>query len=338
MRSNRSLLILCLLVCGLCRTSSACNIPVFRYALERWQPDAAELVVFHDERLSRQHTAQIEAIRGGKDVPTEAHQASVRYVDVNAEGATDPLWRAISSDGAIPLPYVVVRLRVGKDRFINAWHGSVDSAVKSDLLDSPVRRELAQRLTAGESVVWLMLRSDDSEKCAAAKQALEAVCRKMEASVELPDGVGAPGSELYSEIPLLLRFTVLEINPQDPREQFLVQLFRGLRSDPASSEEPLFIPVFGRGRALEVIPADNLDDGLVEALTVFLCSACSCQVKEQNPGFDLPMKVAWDRELFGEEGARPPASPAVQRPAGSSPRRVPIPPGRRRTPTNRLPR
>ncbi|MFM2004098.1 MAG: hypothetical protein RI963_3524, partial [Planctomycetota bacterium] len=25
----------------------ACNIPVFRYALERWRPDACEVIVFH---------------------------------------------------------------------------------------------------------------------------------------------------------------------------------------------------------------------------------------------------------------------------------------------------
>ena len=268
-----------LLLLGLCRTSSACNIPVFRYALERWQPDAAELVVFHDERLSRQHTARIEAIRGGATATADDAPESVRYVDVSAEGASDPLWQSISNSGSIPLPYLIVRLRVGKDRFVNAWHGSLASAVDVNLLDSPVRRELARRLTKGESIVWLMLRTEDSDRCDAARQALESMCQQLAQTIELPDGVGAPGSELYSEIPLLLRFTVLEIDPKDSREQFLVQLFRGLRPEADSSGEPLFVPVFGRGRALEVIPADDLDGGLVEALTVFLCSACSCQVK-----------------------------------------------------------
>ncbi len=30
----------------------ACNIPVFRYALERWQPDNCELILFHREPLN----------------------------------------------------------------------------------------------------------------------------------------------------------------------------------------------------------------------------------------------------------------------------------------------
>ena len=45
-------LILFVLLIALATTAYACNIPVFRYALERWRPDACELIVFHDAELS----------------------------------------------------------------------------------------------------------------------------------------------------------------------------------------------------------------------------------------------------------------------------------------------
>ena len=37
-----------LLTLLLSSVATACNIPVFRYALERWRPDICEVIVFHD--------------------------------------------------------------------------------------------------------------------------------------------------------------------------------------------------------------------------------------------------------------------------------------------------
>ncbi len=56
---------------------------------------------------------------------------------------------------------------------------------------------------------------------------------------------------------------------------------------------------------MEVIPYGRIDGPLVSDLTKFLCGACSCQVKERNPGFDLLLSVHWTRELFGEGGFVP---------------------------------
>ena len=124
--------------------------------------------------------------------------------------------------------------------------------------------------------------------------------------MELPEGIGLPGSELYSEVPLLLQFSVLEIDPSDPKEQFLVRQLSGFQAEAFAAGEPLIIPVFGRGRALEVIPASQLNAELIHDLTEFLCGACSCQVKEQNPGFDLLLSTNWN-EALSEKTRRPAA-------------------------------
>ena len=39
-----------LIVCS--ALAAACNIPVFRFALERWKPDSCEIVVFHRGPMS----------------------------------------------------------------------------------------------------------------------------------------------------------------------------------------------------------------------------------------------------------------------------------------------
>ncbi len=96
-----------------------------------------------------------------------------------------------------------------------------------------------------------------------------------------------------------------------PLRILLIKLMLGFEA--SEKEEPLVAPVFGRGRAFEVIPAKQLNAGLIEVLTMFLCGACSCQVKERNPAFDLLLSTDWNRELFGEDGETPPTVTTLQR-------------------------
>jgi hypothetical protein len=140
----------------------------------------------------------------------------------------------------------------------------------------------------------------------------------------LPDGLGLPGSELYSFVPLTLRFSVLEVDAGDERERSFLAMLKTLA--PPETEGPLVVPVFGRGRALDVLPARSVNESLIEDISVFLSGACSCQVKEQNPGFDLLLPVDWDRRLFDYNLLPPPTETAAVVPDGTS-SLVAIPPG-----------
>ncbi len=304
----------------------ACNIPVFRYALERWQPDQCEVVVFHRtaltaeqdnllEKLSETTTAK-NGLSSAKIVRSDLTQATVAYRE---------LWSEIESQTEASLPYVVVRAKISHGKVVNGWHGPLESIGRSGVLNSPARKELGRRLLAGHSIVWLMIGSPDQQRNVAARKMLADNFDSLAGKIELPEGIGLPGSELYSEVPLLLRFSMLEIDRSDPQEAFLVNLLSGFRPEAVAQGEPLIIPVFGRGRALEVIPASDLSGRLMEDLTVFLSGACSCQVKEQNPGFDLLLSVDWDRELFGEGGETPPAKTTRDR---ENPTLLTIPPGK----------
>jgi len=196
------------------------------------------------------------------------------------------------------------------------------------LIESPVRAELTKRLQSGDAIVWLLLKSADSQKTSAVRKLLRDQCKEPPRKVELPEGIGLPGSELYSEVPLLLQFSVLEIDPGDPREQFLVQQLTGFQADAATGGEPLIVPVFGRGRALEVIPAAQLNADLIYELTEYLCGACSCQVKEQNPGFDLLLSTDWNAALFGDDSEGPPPEATAGNSQRKNPELVPIPSGK----------
>jgi hypothetical protein len=71
-----------------------------------------------------------------------------------------------------------------------------------------------------------------------------------------------------------------------------------------------------------------LNADLIRELTEFLCGACSCQVKEQNPGFDLLLTTDWNRALFGEDAEGPPEEATNGSVQKRTPELIPIPPGR----------
>jgi hypothetical protein len=312
----------------------ACNIPVFRYALERWRPDVCEVIVFHETDLTPTQLEELaklepEVAKGASPKAKEGPNVAVIQSQIGKD--TNPrnrdLWETVKPAAGTALPYVVVRTTVSDKRAVNSWHGPLAKFNSQQLLDSPMRRELSRRLLSGHSVVWLLIGASDAAKNAKAKEMLAAELQKLSKTIDFPEGLGLPGSELYAEIPLLMQFSILEVNPQDPQEQFLLGLFRGFHPEANTEGQPLLVPVFGRGRALEVIPADRLDADLIGDLTRYLCGACSCQVKERNPGFDLLVATPWERELFGEDGELPP--PPKEFDPATAPTLLTIPPGKK---------
>ncbi len=316
-------------ICLSATIAFACNVPVFRYALERWKPDLCEVIVFHDGKLSDLQEQQLQQLEKEASDKGGSANAEVRRSPIgqDTDRKRKELWTTFRDQPHVTLPYVVIRTSLGSGEMVNHWHGSLETASTANLFHSPARRELSRRLLAGDSVVWLMLRSKDSAKNDLTRNLLTKELDRLSKKLELPDGIGLPGSELYAEVPLFLKFTILEIDPMDVQEQVLVKLMSGFEAD--SQDEPLLAPVFGRGRALEVIPAKQVDAGLIEDLTMFLCGACSCQVKERNPGFDLLLSTHWNQELFGADGEAPPAVTTLERTPATQPL-LTIPPGRKK--------
>ena len=293
-----------LLTLMLSSVATACNIPVFRYALERWRPDICELIVFHDGSFTESQKSFLSGLDAASvDSNGIANMKIVRqHVSESMDDSIATLWAGLQSqDSKLALPYVVVRSMVGRGKSVNSWRGSIDDVAASGLLDSPIRRELTRRLVTGDSAVWLVLKSSNAERNSAVTTLLTQQLTELGNKIPLPEGIGLPGSELFSDIPLLMKFSVLEIDPSDPAESYLVNFLHGMDPDSKLADQPLVVPVFGRGRALEVIPASKVDAGLIEDLTLFLCGACSCQVKDMNPGFDLLLAKDWNTELFGED-------------------------------------
>ncbi len=251
----------------------ACQVPVFRYALEHWQPAAW--------RVRMPETALDEAAAGQANVELER----------------------VAGDGHLEL-----RVPEGEGDEKPVWLAEADAAHWRMLLDSPVRRELSRRLLAGESAVWLLLESGDVAKDEAAATVLAQALETAQADLKLPEGVVTraqldepgrasprdPSDVLHSDLPLRLAFSVLRVKRENSAEEVLRSMLLRLEPDLQDYlQEPMVFAVFGRGRALEPLIGRGIHADNVREAAAYLCGACSCEIKEQNPGMDLLLAVDW---------------------------------------------
>lgn len=303
--------------------ASACTIPVFRYALERWESDRFILIVYHRGQLTGEQEAAVHELERRSSLAGGPLNMRVVRHDLAApppqtfppaQPSTTPPPTAEQ-----PLPWVQVLSSPKSAPQAIHWQGPLSAAgALPGFYDSPARNEIAQRILQGSSAVWLLVAPPDQLQPLG--EQLQAKLDRFSQQQTLPAGIGLPGSELYASIPLQIGYSVLAVSHTDPAEQaFLKQL--GLSAKEWHSDTAYVIPVFGRCRALEIIPHADIDELLIEEIATFLCGACSCRVKEANPGFDLLVSVNWNERLFphslppgGHPGALPGPHPGTVAP------------------------
>ena len=307
-------------VCLLATPALGCSIPVFRYALERWP---ADLFVATVDMPAEPPAAVRDAVHWLED------QAQPNGGPLNLAVERTPASEQSRREGQGTL--AITRHSRGQEATV-LLTGPLTEA-ETALAAGPWQDELIRRLATGDAVVWLVLEGDEPEAAKRAAAVLNEELPHLAEDTVLPRGIGLPGSELLAPIPLEVRFSVLTVPVEAAGEHLLrATLLAGQRESAVEEEaiEPqaaLVVPVFGRGRAATVLPARTVTGDAVAEFTAFLCGACSCQVKQLNPGFDLLLPVDWDQVLFGEGlAALPPlaAEPAAPR----QPELVPIPAGR----------
>ena len=311
----------------------ACNVPVFRFALERWRADAYRVVVFHQGPLS---DADREILR-----PLEDHQdrltanVKVRTVDIaeldslaTEEGALDREFLSHLSNPQFPCLVVQYPPHLHIDRPV--WLSPLSRDAVARLSDSPARKELVKRLAEGQTAVWILLESGDNAKDAEVEATLLKQLKTLEETLELPELTASPDDALAIQLPLEVKFSVLRVGRNDQAEQALVAMLIHSEPDLAERSDAMVFPVFGRGRALLPLIGAGITEQNIHDASEFLAGPCSCEVKEQNPGFDLLLNGDWDM-LLSPTGAPLPAS-LTSTATTTEPVLVPIPKGAAATP------
>ena len=273
MPSNRLLASLLPALALLSGIASACTVPVFRYALDRWPADPYRL----------------EAPAGWME--GKAGAGLRQFLDENrTELEVLPLTEA----GA------PARLLMPEEGPV-VWSGTLDENATT-LLESPARRELARRILAGDSMIWVMVTSgnDGADRklegiLKARLEYLQRVAAIPEQDPTDPESTLGPGPELR------VGFSFMKINRDDPEEQVFLRMLAGPQGELLEKEEPFGGVVYGRGRVLGAWPSSELDEEGIDEVSLFLLGACSCRVKFQNPGWDLGIALDWDEALLAAQ-------------------------------------
>lgn len=298
----------------------ACQVPVFRYALERWPPDFYQLVIFHEEPLTEAQEAVYKDLKArvdSEELPANMHVDTLNVLEKPDHDLA--VWFKQQED--VNTPSMVLFYPTMNREILPAWKGEVTEANAARLLDSPYRRQILGGILRGDSAVWVLLESGNKEKDDALVTLLNTQLKEVRDVLEIPDGVMTqeeaeeafsdpqsvpfgfdPSNVLRSEIPLHINFSVMRMSREAEGEDIFHQMLLNRYSDvPQESEVPLLYVVFGQGRVLGPITEAEIEEDAIYSAAQYLCGACSCEVKAQNPGMDVVMSINWWSKLEGSQ-------------------------------------
>ena len=282
--------------------AGACDVPVFRYALERWSPGSYDVVIlYHGPLAAEDKKLADELSKQAADMQAPCN-LDVRLVDVDAGQADQDIEPLRKSATTQPLPRIVLcypRRMAGPP--VAAWSGPLTGGNVGAMLDSPARREVVKRIAAGESVVWVMLEGGKKAKDDAAAQLLTAELNRLQTTLKLPepgqDSTGLPDAPPPdgSRPALKLAFSLVRVCRTAPGEHVLVDMLTHTEEDLSRqfADEPMAFGIFGQGRAMFALVGKGINKENIEELCGFLTGRCSCEVKDRNPGTDLLIAADW---------------------------------------------
>lgn len=284
--------------------AQACSVPVFRYALEHWRPDPFPVVIFYEGELTPEQKALVDRLEPVVDGATEKlPNAWVELIDVTST-EIDPqmleLWEAQETK-SLPWMTVLSPSKFGMPQQVVS--AELSTEIVDRLLESPARAEITKRLIAGHSSVWVLLEGGNKDEDEAAFETLTAELKRLQGELKLPEIDPqdiADGSLSVEPEELKLKFSVVRVSRDDPKESAFVEMLLNTEPDLRDSEfdgQAMALPVFGRGRMLYALIGKGINAEVITDTCTFLTGACQCTVKAQSPGVDMLTSVDWDRHI-----------------------------------------
>ncbi len=320
---------------GLAASATACDTPVYRYAMYRWEPSPYEVYHFHHGQMGEEFAAVKDALASARNEKISPANVAVYPVnlDEDKELKTVPrdvrrLWQT-KVEAGVKTPATLIVNPQGTEVF----SGALNKTNIDALVNSPTRQEVGKLLSKGHAGVFVLVLGKDEELNKTASAALDKLIadvnsgklslysgpdaydplntklpdekedsrlkpsdegrgEKEPADVEAEDRSEAPDDEQPPHSATALKFSREALEKKDP---WLLRNLMAVEGDLAEyTDEPMLFVVYGRGRALPpYIGKGIVYDNLVQ-VTDFITSACSCTVKDQNPGVDLLMTFDWE--------------------------------------------
>lgn len=283
----------------------ACDIPVFRFALEEWESDAYRVTVFYRESVTAEAAEKLETLANRsrqlfgqipegleiEPVKTRAN-LTVRLADLEQEqdGLTQQLWQTQNTD---TLPWAVVRYPRTARMKHALWTGPLEKFDGETLLDSPARHRIFEEISQGASAVWVVLETGNKPADEQAAAALQRELAKAEKTLKLPEIDDADLDEMG--LPLKIAFPIVRVSRADIKEvPFMTMLIKSEPQLMKHLRKPMAFPVYGRGRSLYGMAGEAINGENVFRACRILLESCKCEIKDDNPGTDLLFHKDWE--------------------------------------------
>ena len=287
--------------------AAACSVPTFRYALERWPADAYEVLLFHRGKLSKAEQASVKLLEDASLAEEgEFTNVAVLTVDLADKEVDKRLLSLLPAAAQEKLPWMLVRYPPYHRIAESLVSAPLSAAAVKTVLNSPKRDEIAKRLVAGQTAVWVLLEGGNRKADEAAATLLAAELKKLQTALKLPELL-PPGLQLPSNVQvpkLRVAFSLMRLARNDPAEKMLVEILLRAEPDLTDAEyagKPMALPIFGRARAMYAlvgagINADNIADACAK-----LVYPCSCRIKQAltGTGIDLLSTADWEAAIGG---------------------------------------
>ena len=299
--------------------AEACQVPVFRYALERWRPDPYQLVIVHEGNLTGEEKSDLVLLEESLVGPN-GPVVNLRFetFDLAKEKDQFKRWQKMHGEmNASATMHLFYPFQGFEGKDTPLWSGAFTKKNMDAILNSRIRKELVKRIMAGNSAVWIFLESGDKKIDDELFEELEKYARLAEKEISIPKGViqqsafddpdlllGPQDEEniLESSVPLKIAFSIHRLSRKDQEESVLLSMLLNLEDDLLNDEftnQPMLFSVFGKGRVLPPLVGKGINEENALGDCSYLCGPCSCQVKNQNPGMDLLVMKDWWTALEG---------------------------------------
>lgn len=283
--------------------AQACSVPVFRWALERWQPEPYPVVVFTKGPLQGADRSALDALNKAAN-PEDCANLYVTSVDLN-DKPDETLQKLWEREAKGVTPWATAHMPSQGQMGAVYWSGKLSDLDPKVLVDSPGRQALGKALGEGTTLVWVLIDGPDKKKNDELAAKLDGILRKIEKEGADLLPKPEPGAPVPPGPPLKVAFSVVRVNPQDPKELYFVRMLTHSHPEGAAQagKQAELYPVFGRGRNLGRITHEEASEEVIVAACGFLLGPCMCEIKEQNPGTDLLIKKNWDLLFFKDPDA-----------------------------------
>jgi len=221
------------LIAGAAIEARACSVPVFRYALERWPADRYEAIVFSPGPLAPDGSPALKRLHEAAETGGTPANLILQVVNTSQPQEMSEnlkqIWRIHETRaGQSREPWLVVRYPIDYAIDEDVWAGPLTEETVEQILNSPIRAEMARRLLSGDSAVFLLVESGDKAKDDEVAAMLADELKRLAKELQLPAVEEDDRRYVSDEGPeLKLALSMVRVGREDPRERLLLRIILG---------------------------------------------------------------------------------------------------------------